>query len=301
MKMNKKQMKKINKVILGALVTIASTQSFAQTDKVVKEQSLVTTKQSVERVAVTGVVTEVGTASDSLVHKKPMKGFANGLPLLTVMKQITPNGWIVKKNDAPDNKLDVQKPISWEGGKTWLETLNVIAKDYNLNALVNWNENTITISNATQAVVKEKKSIFELEGTQQQVVVSQTPNKVSDVAVGASEVSPVEMAVVQPTQAHNISWELSASKSLRDNVAEWAVKSGYRLVWTGEDYPVTDSRVLAGDFEAENGPIKQLSVDYGPDSRAQNPLSFQFYQNRTLVVENWMFEQTGYPQFNKKN
>lgn len=318
--MKKIKMKKINVAILGAMMSIASASSFAQNNNVSKDASLVTSNNqevTVKRIIVEGSLNQVGTPSSNPAHKKELKGFANELPLVTVMKQITPNGWIVKKSDSSEDKLDVQKLVSWQGGKNWIETLEQIAKAYNLNIVVNWDDSVITLSNATKVITLEKSkkvSIFELEGTQSA--------KVSDVVMGASEqvaapvAAPIEVAknvepvvAVAPTPVQNFevqtpavqsNWELSSSKSLRDNVAAWAEKSGYRLVWTGEDYPVVDTRILAGEFDSENGPIRQLSVDYGPDSRAQNPLSFQFYQNRTLVVENWMFEQNGYPQFNKK-
>lgn len=157
------KMKKISMLVGSSLLVLASTQSFAQNAQVKKEVS----KVEVNKVLVPGVVTKIGSAPESF---KTLKGFANELPLLTVMKQITPNGWIVKKNDSEENKLDVQKHVSWEGGKTWIETLETISRDYNVNAIVNWEEKTITLSNAVKFVEKEKapvkQSIFELEGTQ---------------------------------------------------------------------------------------------------------------------------------------
>ena len=41
-----------------------------------------------------GVLTQVGSPSGVM---EPLKGFAKDLPLVAVMRQITPNGWIVKK------------------------------------------------------------------------------------------------------------------------------------------------------------------------------------------------------------
>ncbi len=279
------QMKKLNRVILGAIISVVSLASYA------------------------GELQQVGNPSDSSYNTKKLKGFAKDLPIIKVMEQITPSGWMVKKNETADNKLDINKNVSWSGGSTWVETLGSIANNYDFNVLVNWESKTITLSNSTVAKVVEKedskKNLFVLEGSveadkvsvQEAVVTPQTQEAVAQV----TNVAPVAPVIAAPAQVAQSSWEMTAGKSLKENVVDWAEKSGYRLVWTGEDYPVTDARILAGDFDAEEGPIKQLSVDYGPDSRVQTPLSFQFYQNRTLVVENWMFEQTGYPQFNKKN
>lgn len=321
------KMNKINQVVLGTIIGVASVNSFAQTDAVTKDPSLMpavsqyrAATADTKVVATQGTVTQIGTVSNHPSNKKPLKGFAKDLPLITVMKQITPNGWIVKKSDTEGSKVDIQKPVSWEGGSTWIETLSVVAKTNHLNALVNWDDKIITLSNATVAVavVKPKKSVFELETNET------TPAKVSDIAVGASELPTVEHAPVKvaalpavkapvavvaapaaPVVVKHVavqkSWDLVSSKSLKENVIAWGEKAGYRIVWTGEDYSVVDSKIVAGEFDSENGPIKQLSEDYGPESRAQNPLSFQFYQNKTLVVENMMYEQSGFSQYNQKN
>lgn len=335
--MNELKMKKLNQVILGTIVGVVSmNSSFAQTGAVAKDSVLVTTGTSssvksepMDKIATPGVVTQVGTVSNHPSNKRELKGFAKDLPLITVMKQITPNGWVVKKSDSDDSKVDIQKPISWQGGRTWIETLGTITQVYQLNALVNWDDKVITLSNSVKSVPKAKKSVFELATTEQ----APAPTKVVDIAVGSSEQPPVEVtpvatapvkapiapvavvvapapvvvapvavapAPVKPVIAQQ-TWEITSSKSLKDNVAVWAEKAGYRLVWTADDYGVVDSKIIAGEFDSENGPIKQLSEDYGPESRAENPLSFQFYQNKTLVVENMTFEQSGFSQYSKKN
>lgn len=288
--MNKNKMKKLNQAILITLVSLSSIQSFAQSDKLSKNQKLVQNSVVVEKnySSSNGGLIQVGSKDNSIENTKLLKGFANNLPLLTVMKQITPNGWIVKKNDQNSNKLDIKQPISWEGGKNWLETLIIIANNYGINVVVNWDEKTITLSNVPK--VEIKKAIFELED-----------NTTQDVKTSSSDMESSTQKLKEEIKNENITWELSSTKSLKENVAAWAEKAGYRLVWTGEDYSVIDSTMSAINFEGENGIIKQLSIDYGPNSRAQNPLSFQFYQNKTLVVENWLFEQSGYPQFNKKD
>jgi hypothetical protein len=320
------KMNKLNQMVLGTIIGVASMNSYAQTDAVSKDPSLMPSvsqyraaTNDTKLVATQGVVTQIGAVSANPSNKKPLKGFAKDLPLITVMKQITPNGWIVKKSDTEGNKVDIQKPVSWEGGSTWVETLSAVAKTNNINALVNWDEKIITLSNATVVATKPKKSVFELE------TAETTPAKVTDIAVGASELptvettpvkaktlpavkAPVAVVVAAPVEvpvvkhvAVQTTWNLIASKSLKENVIAWGEKSGYRVVWTGDDYGVVESKIVAGEFDSENGPIKQLSVDYGPESRAQNPLSFQFYQNKTLVVENIMYEQSGFSQYNQKN
>ncbi len=297
MKQNKN--KKLSKLIIVGLLSFTSVTMYGVANA--DDHVAVVNKQ------MSGSLKEVGEKDVSSYHTKQLKGFAKDLPLLTVMKQITPNGWIVKKQESEGNKLDVNKNVSWVGGKTWVETLADVANNYGLDATVNWDSKTITIGNYVKKEVEKetKKGLFVLEG-------SVEAKKISDVGVGASEQNNVAAEAVskEQTQVEQVAqatgnkqeyWAISSQHSLKENVQKWADKSGYRLVWTGEDYSVEDAQILAGSFDEDGGPIKQLSVDYGPESRVQVPLSFQFYQNRTLVVENWLFEQSGYPQYNKKD
>ena len=233
-----------------------------------------------------GVLTQIGSPSGVM---EPLKGFAKDLPLVAVMRQITPNGWIVKKSDNDSNKLNTEMLVSWQGGSNWVETLGTLVKTYPVNASVNWDRKEITLMAIENRVVA-KTMIFELEKN------NTNNNTTKDITSGASE--QVKHVVV--AQAQVATWTLDSKLSLKENVTSWANKSGYRVVWLGEDYPLDDSRVLSGNFDKEDGPIKQLASDYGPKSRVQHPLSFQFFQNSTLVVENWKFEQIGYPQYGSK-
>lgn len=269
-----------------------------------------------ERVVMRGQLNQLGEPSNNKVNSTPLQGFADDLPLLTVLKQVTPNGWIVRKDDNISNPVNVQKPVSWKGGQNWVTTLGMIASSNNLDILVNWNENIITVSNSKviivpnnppvqnppiQAQIQEPRvAVFELAGTR----------KTKDLTTGGSEAgitnyygatntgtAPVD---AQPVPVALTNWIMLSSKTLKENVEDWARKSNYRLVWTGADYPV-DNRVLTGEFDSENGPIHQLSKDYGLDNKKNNasesesrvaqPLSFLIYQNRTLVVEDIQYEQ----------
>lgn len=256
-----------------------------------------------DRVVMRGQLNQVGVPSTDKVNTTPLQGFADDLPLLTVLKQITPNGWIVRKDDNASSPVNVQRPVSWKGGQSWVNTLATIANNNNLDVLVNWNENTITVSNAKVVFIPKqepKVAVFELAGT----------NKTRDLTTGGSEANQNVRTVANANNANNnglnvapisvapsMSWNMVSTKSLKENVEEWAKQAGYRLVWTGVDYPV-DNRTLTGVFDGDNGPIHQLSKDYGltsskygVENRVQQPLSFLIYQNRTLVVEDIQYEQ----------
>ena len=267
-----------------------------------------------------GMLTQVGTPTGVL---SPLKGFAKDLPLVSVMRQITPNGWKVKKVKTGETVLDNDMLVSWEGGSSWVETLNGIVKSNPVNATVYWQEKEIVLSPVVVAPVK-KNSVFELAGvpgtektdvtdggsqaSEEQVVstgtVTITEAGASTSSANTTEVTAntttivAEAAPVTPVTPSK-TWDLATNKSLMENVNAWGHTAGYRVVWLAEDYPVDDFRVLSGEFDSPDGPIKQLADDYGPKSMVEKPLTFEFLQNATLVVKNFKFEQSGFPQWNK--
>ena len=267
-----------------------------------------------------GMLTQVGTPTGVL---SPLKGFAKDLPLVSVMRQITPNGWKVKKVKTGETVLDNDMLVSWEGGSSWVETLNGIVKSNPVNATVYWQEKEIVLSPVVVAPVK-KNSVFELAGvpgtektdvtdggsqaSEEQVVstgtvtiteagASTSSAKTTEVTANTTTIV-AEAAPVTPVTPSK-TWDLATNKSLMENVNAWGHTAGYRVVWLAEDYPVDDFRVLSGEFDSPDGPIKQLADDYGPKSMVEKPLTFEFLQNSTLVVKNFKFEQSGFPQWNK--
>ena len=304
-------------IAMGLIASGVTTTVFAQ-EKSVTSQS--TTQAS------TGRLVQIGTP----VASEPLKGFAKDLPLIAVLRQLTPNGWLVKKNENSGRTLQAQKLVSWEGGKSWVDTLGTVAATNGLDILVNWNKKEITVAEAMKVEVtrtvspSKKEGLFELEASPKSVEIAKGNSQQS---VGVFDTSSVKtetvktetiktetvrtevkpevkpevkvevkpVVKVEPVAVET--WQIRSGSSLRDNVTDMAKRAGYKVVWTGDDYPADDDRVLTGSFDAENGPIKQLSVDYGPKSRVQQPLSFIFFQNKTLVVENWKFEQSGAAQY----
>lgn len=328
--MNKNKKTTIAQAILASLTLAIGSQAFAQQatpNSVFAAYSA--NPEGFNRVVMKGKLVEVGERSKNSNHTKLIQGFANDLPLLTVLKQLTPNGWIVKKNDSQFNPLDVNKLVSWNGGKIWVETFNDIAEKYNVDFVIDWSNHTIIVSNSQIVITpKEPKKIavFELAGnnksvntntsvtkeveTKETTIVTTenditiTETKIETVAPSAqktknstSETKVTEkievIEVVAP--APIIEWHMTSSKTLKENVEAWASTTGYKVRWTGKDYPV-DDRVFTGSFDDLNGPIHQLSIDYGYDPQTgeplvEAPLAFQFYQNGVLVVENAEFEQ----------
>lgn len=279
-----------------------------------------------------GGLVEIGTP----ISSAPLKGFAKSLPLITVLQQIVPNGWVVKKNDSKGKKFETNRIVSWDGGQDWVSTLKKVSIDNNFNIIINWNKKEVILFETLVSVpvmnkeiamtitTPKKNSVFELEaepitwiaGNSQQTIVKETiikETKVKANVVHNPLNNPVNNKVVTPVMNSQISvplpaikvplkstWVFDSKLSLKQNVIKLAEMAGYKVDWRGEDYPVDEERVLTGMFDGEDGPIKQLSVDYGPSSRVEQPLSFIFFQNHYLIVENWRFEQAGSPQYLKK-
>lgn len=278
-----------------------------------------------------GSLVEIGTP----VTSTALKGFAKSLPLITVLQQIVPNGWVVKKNDSKGKKFETNRIVSWQGGQDWVSTLKKVSIDNNFNTIINWNKKEVVLFEPlinTPVINKEiaitittpkKNSVFELEaepitwiaGNSQQTVIKETVVKETKATVNIIKNSLNSAAINNQTNTATIntpvnipvvkaplksSWIFDSKISLKENVIKLAAMAGYKVNWRGEDYPVDEDRVLTGIFDSEEGPIKQLSIDYGPSSRVEQPLSFVFFQNNYLIVENWKFEQAGSPQYLKK-
>lgn len=278
-----------NKTVLAltmALATIGALNNAIAQESVNGEKNVINISNNSKSTNIVHIGTPVVSA--------PLKGFSK-LPLISVLHQITPNGWVVKKNRNSVGDLDLQQIVSWEGGSNWYETLNKIAAEKNLEATINWNTKEIILSVLTPIKIEKsvvtitpisKKGVFELDteitkGGSQQLL----PTKVAT--------KPIASVVVPPPI---VVWKIKSGMSLKANVIEMAKIANYTVEWMGKDYPVDDSRILSGDFDGEVGPIKQLSIDYGVTSRVEQPLSFVFYQNNKLVVEDYKFEQSGATQ-----
>jgi len=304
------------------------------------------TNHNVLQAASSGNLIELGTRDNKPQHNTIISGFANELPLIDVLRQLTPSGWVVKNRKNEENPLNVNMLVSWSGGQNWVGVLANVASAHGLQVIVDWDEHSIMVMRArppaaaaavnqriaSPAVVPQRAhGLFQLAGMadirsvpQAPQVVAQAPQVVAQAPQVVAQAPQVvaqapQVAAQAPTSGmigsrviiegrneaavgvpalmatQNV-WNKSDERSLKDNVEDWAKKAGYNLVWLGVDYPVHMSVQLFGEFNSEQGPIHQLSVDYGPNSRVEVPLSFKFFQNRTLVVENWAFEQSGFPQ-----
>lgn len=294
-------------------------------------------------------VRQIGTQPNNLPL---LKGFAKELNLLTVLKQITPDGWKAERF----YNADLNKKASWTGGKNWVDTLNDISKQTDFSVIILWDKKELRIlpspkdkismknldmmekvlmmsdkNNSPLLMEKEKnitpieqtssslsKSIltssasgkFELIKPQEKLNTNVVSKNVNVDSVGVKETVvklssstnntntnttvsanlPTDKLAVKQLVPKNTVWLLDSNKTLKDNVEKWAKESGWNVAWLGENYPVAFSSTLYGVFDSETGPIAQLATAY---SKAKQPLTFDFQNmNKTLVVENYIYEQT---------
>jgi hypothetical protein len=202
----------------------------------------------------TAGLSQTGTPNGSqpFVH-----GMAREVSLLTAMKQVVPQGqgWKAKRAGG----LDVNKLVSWRGaGRAWPDVLQELAVANNFSAIIDWNAREVTIA---PALYVPTGSGFRPTTT------------VSAVASG-----PISKT-----------WELLPTLTLRENIEVWAKSVGWNVSWASVDYPVTSKISLTGVFEDEAaGPFNQLAKAY---EKAEQPLTFTFYTNKVLRVENSTYKQ----------
>lgn len=217
-------------------------------------------------------ITQIGINETEL---EPLKGFAKDLPLIDVLKQITPNGWSAKKKGI----IDTSKSTSWAGGKNWVDTLTNLAQEYKFSAKIDWNNKELIIMPPIygEKIAKIEKNCDSVLGSASTFVNlnKKTDSKIDD---------GCKVALAGPK-----SWKLNSLMSLKENVEAWAKQSNWNVMWLGVNYPIDFDTVLMGEFEDEEGPIAQLSAIY---EKSKQPLVFDLkYGNRTLVVKNLDFEQ----------
>lgn len=184
-----------------------------------------------------------------------VRGMAKDVSLITALKQIVPPGWRAKRAGG----LDVNQMVSWKGtGKPWVDVLQDIAAANRFNALVDWVKQEVTVAPVSLQSARD--------GLRPAGVVSPA-------------VAPMGPKV----------WTLNTSMTLRENIEAWAKESGWSVSWAAVDYPVTSKVSLIGAIDDPvAGPLTQLAKAY---ETAEQPLTFTFYTNKVVRVENATYKQ----------
>ena len=205
-------------------------------------------------------------------------------------------------------KWEFDRTISAKLAKGYVRsnTVSVVASKVETNkieAVVNWDKKEVTLAEVdvkgAAPVVKSQEPVNKLPSVKptQSVGVFELSSDVVTEGNSGQQAEPVKVKeeVVQAQAKTEVpvaqvvvakSWSFEGRDNLKEVVESWGKKSGYKVVYNGENYPVDkeDPRVFGGEFDGEDGPVKQLSVDYGPNSRVKKPLSFIFFLNKLVLV-----------------
>ncbi len=237
-------------------------------------------------------IVETGVMPSNIL---PLKGNPKSASVLSVLKEITPYGWKVKQS----GKINLKGNASWNHGETWVGALDRIAGNSNLSVDLNWDKKTYTLKPSVAKKSKHSDYVLmkDVKPASSPVKMVKPVKESMPVVIVQENLSPVipEMKKLVASTCSNCSvenkaWTLLPELSLRANMEEWSTAAGWKLIWNAVDYPVDVMTNLTGDFAADDGPIKQLSIAYRD---AKRPLVFNFREgNKTLLVINYEFEQT---------
>lgn len=191
---------------------------------------------------------------DSSQQMSTVRGVAREISLLIALKQIVPQGWKAKRAGG----LDINQMVSWRGeGRSWVAVLQDMAVANNFTAMIDWTKHEVTVA----------------------------PAQFTPTGDGLHPSSVVAAAAPSGVRT----WELVPTLTLRENIEGWAKSAGWSVSWASVDYPVTAKVSITGGFDDElNGPLVQLAKAYGA---AEQPLTFTFYTNRVVRVENSTYRQ----------
>ena len=222
-----------------------------------KVEEKITAKSSIPSYGISGDrggagLTQIGLPNAS---QQTVRGMAKEVSLLIALKQIVPSGWKAKRGGG----LDVNQLVSWKGdNRSWVDVLQELAVSNNFSAAVDWQKQEVTVAPAAFIPTGD----------------------------GLRPIGVVSDPVVAPMPKV---WVLSPKFTLHENIDAWAKEAGWTVSWAAVDYPISNTVSLTGMFDdEENGPFKQLGKAY--ESAAQ-PLTFTYYSNKVIRVENASFKQ----------
>ena len=204
------------------------------------------------------------------------RGMARDISLLVALKQVVPQGqgWRAKKVGA----VNMEQVVSWSGqGRAWTEVLGQLARENNFAAVVDWQRREVTIA----PVEPGSSPLVELTPSAKSVA--------ADPGRDAGLKALVSSKPLPPPAPPVKTWSMETGKTLRENIESWGKAAGWTVSWAGANYPITSNFALTGEFDDDaKGPIAQLAKAY---ESAEQPLTFRFFTNKVLRVENAAFRQ----------
>ncbi|MDD5585658.1 MAG: TcpQ domain-containing protein [Alphaproteobacteria bacterium] len=185
---------------------------------------------------------------------KPVRGFANNVPLAVALRQLLPPeyGFSVSQNV----KLSVL--VSWQGGRPWRPTLEDMLRSAGLamheqGKMINIVQSTTASAETEHMLAPPVSAVPSLQPMEESRPVSLAPPEISrpiqQEPVLMAPQAPVQTA--SPSQSSTVdSWTAKEGETLHKVLDKWCRRAGVDLNWQAEyDYPVQASISLTGTFE----------------------------------------------------
>ncbi len=184
-----------------------------------------------------------------------------------------------------DNPEDLRgKSVSFDLKGNWILAFDTVLRHLNMQAHIDWGRNEVTV--------------FAPVPIEDQVAVAQNAapaTTTAEPALGATSgatAAPVAAAsAASPTSLQRPdvkSWELSSSRTLRENLRQWTVAEGWTLLWNARvgdrpvDYPVDANHILSGPLTGADSVVGRVIAAYAD---AEYPLEVEFFRgNRVIEV-----------------
>jgi hypothetical protein len=180
---------------------------------------------------------------------KPVRGFANNVPLAVALRQILPPeyGFSVGQNV----KLSVL--VSWQGGHPWRWTLNEMLRSAGLAMREQGKMINIVSASGGAEAASVTPTPF-LQSAEENKPISLAPSTAAAPVMQAAPVAAAPSVVFRdlpPSQASTVdTWTANQGETLHKVLEKWCHRAGVDLNWQAEyDYPVQASVTLTGTFE----------------------------------------------------
>lgn len=218
-------------------------------------------------------ITQIGTP----VGSEALRGWANDIELMTALKQVVPTGWKAKKVGS----VDMNRKVSWQGGKHWVEILSNIASTSGFTAKVDWNSKEVTIVGGSSSASTLTTSSSTTTGKNPFSANSSTK-------IGSPSLSSA-ISTTPVVSSYSQTWLLSKNKTLKENIQDWASKAGWTVSWDAPDYRIVADVTLTGSIDDSNGPIARIIAAY---QTAEQPLIAKLSEgNKVIRIESRNYRQ----------
>lgn len=199
------------------------------------------------------------------------RGEGSDLPLNAALGFILPPGWVAYA--APT--VDMEAPVTWQGGVPWTEVLENLAVDEHLRFLVDWRRESVFVRPLESDAVRVRLPPRRAERLDLAVDLA---------ASGDTSVAEVESGAAVRVSAPVPDVVLSIERGawIGETLERWGAENGWNVIWgPGE----SDYRAFA-DGEFRGSAVPDVVTDViGALRRAGIQLIVDQFPNRVLLIE----------------